>query len=254
VESWRTESIPPPVAGAAAAHGLGGPVTRASTNRLTPTRSYLLFGTALMTSFLSSVAVYSLGLPTGLLGPIVLVAVLGCVARAGWLLVARQTLHLFERGAVIENRRPADLEVHPWTAMLPYERYQRRTPSRNSPHHLVLTIKVAGRVVFSCADETAGRLADVISAVELSRARTLLAAGRPVDYGIVVVTPQVFRVGELSVPWTEVTGMQAGRDYLRLDRSAGLPVPLPRDRTPHQRTLIALGEQLSVGARRAGRF
>jgi hypothetical protein len=71
---------------------------------------------------------------------------------------------------------------------------------------------------------------------------------------VVAAAAQVFRVGELSVPWTEVTGMQAGRDHLRLDRTGGPPVPLPRGRTPHRRTLIALGEQLPVGARRAGRI
>jgi hypothetical protein len=254
MESWSSGSVPPPVGKAAAAHGLGGPVTRATTNRLTPTRSYLLFGTALLGSFLASVIIYLLRLPTGLLGPVVLVAVLGCAGWAGWLLVSRQTLHLFERGAVIENRGRADLDVHPWTAMLPYERYQTRTPDRRARHHLVLTIKVAGRVVFSCADDTAGRLADVISAVELARARALLAAGRPVDYGVLTLTPQALRVGELTVSWAEVTGMRAERTTIRVERSCGAVLPLFRDRTPHQRTVMALGAQLSAGARRAGQF
>jgi hypothetical protein len=128
VESCSIESIPPPVVVAAAARGLGGPVTRASTDRLTPTRSYLLVATALMSSFLSSVVIHSLGLPTGLLGPIVAIVVLGCVGRAGWLLLA---------------------------------------------------------------------------------------------------------VGELTVPWTEVTGMRAGRDYLQLD---GVPASRCRCRATGPRT------------------
>jgi hypothetical protein len=58
----------------------------------------------------------------------------------------------------------------------------------------------------------------------------------------------------ITVSWGEVAGMRAERTTIRVERSCGAVLPLFRDRTPHQRTVMALGAQLSAGARRAGQF
>jgi hypothetical protein len=249
MEAWRTGPVPPAVGKAATARDLGGPVTRATATRLTRTRFRLGLAAFLATFVAFGQVVALVHPPKALATALLVVVVLGFLIAGARLAGARQTLHLFERGAVIEHREGVDLQVVGWTEMLPYERYQQWVPGRG-PHHLVLTIRVAGKVVFSCADDTAGRLADVISAMELNRVRPLLAAGRPVEYGAMQITGEALRFPRLCIPWVEVTGARSERRTIRLLGAPGA-VPLFRDRTPHQRTLLALSEQLSAQARYA---
>jgi hypothetical protein len=240
----------PRVAEAARTHDLGGPVTSARANRLGRARVVVGFGVWAAVTWVVAQVARVIGLPGWTFAVLVLLWVLVGLAAAGRWMQAGGTLYLHERGAVVD-RPGCPVEVLAWTDLLPCEHHRRRPVVGE---RRALTIRVGPRVVFTCIEEVADRLADVIAVVEHARARAVLAAGGTLDYGIVQVTRDALVLGRSTVPWAAVTGMRAEPAVLRVFAAGGGPVPLPRAGVAHQRTLLRLGPELADGARRARRF
>lgn len=241
---------PPRVVEAARAHDLGGPVTVAQANRLGRVRALAGFGVWLVVVVLISQLARVVDGPGWVFAVLVFLSVLVGLSIAGRWMGAGGTLYLHERGAVVD-RPGRPVEVLAWTDLLPCEYHQRRPVVGGRP---ALSFRVGPRVVFTCTEEVADRLADVVAAMEQGRARAVLAAGGTLDYGIVQVTREALVLGRSTLPWAAVTGMQAEPSVLWVLAGRGAPVPLPRAGVAHQRTLMRLGPELADSARRAGRF
>jgi hypothetical protein len=171
---------------------------------------------------------------------------LGLYQGGRWL-TSGGTLHLFERGAVLDHpRRP--VEALAWPDLLPCEHPKRLAVGGE---HRALTIRVGPRAAFTCTQEVADQLADVISAMEMPRARSALAAGHTLDYGTVQVTRGALVLERLVLPWAAIIGIRADGPTLWIFTGAGAPVQLRRGGVAHQRTLMLLGPQLAGAARRS---
>lgn len=240
-----TSGIPPQVAEAARAHGLGAPVTSEEARRRGPARC--VAGPAmLLTCFVVIYGLTTIGvrspwivLPVPLLSIITVLVVVECWIHSGGV------LYLYERGAVIGGRRCA-ARVVPWTGMQPCEHVRPRRFGGALP---ALTIRVGPEAAFTCVGAAADRLADVIAALEQPRARALLAAAGTLDYGIAQITRDAIVLDRCTVPWAGVTGMWADQWTLQVFGRAGAPVLLLREGVAHQRTLLALGHELADRAR-----
>jgi hypothetical protein len=251
MQSWEAGPVPPRVGRAAAAHGLGALVTTAEAKQPTARFLWVGYGVGLLLLLVFNALVGRFGGGSMALLVGFEVVVFGGVYLLGRWARSGVTLYLFERGAVVDRPRRSQTRAVAWTEMAAYEYYQRLPGDSNG--RWVLTLKVAGKAVFTCAGDDAVRLADVVSAIELVRARALLAAGRPVDYGVMRITREALVFERLTVPWANVTGMRAGRWMVRVLGDTDHSVLLPRQAFPHLRTVLALGEQLAAEARSAGR-
>jgi hypothetical protein len=255
---WRDDRVPPRVVDAAAEHGMGALLTMVRTKALTPTERVLGGGMAFLGApFLVAV----LGTLGQVSRDVIYIVVLGVLVLAGLgaVLVAvfGSRLYLFQGGAVVLKERRSTLEVVPWAGLAPVEGEQRPIrPDANTPFP-VLEIRGPRGVVFSCSHGEAVRLADVISSVELPRAWAALRAGTPVGYGPFTFTPEALVVGQLEVPWADVTRFRTTGLEIVV-RGAGVHgadnlTRVFRAQVPHQRTVIALGEQLGAEARQVDR-
>ncbi len=250
MQGSTTGVTPPRVGEAARTHDLGGPVTSAEANRLGRARALVGFGVwVAVIAGLGRVA-HAVDVPGWVLAVLVFLSLLVGLAVAGRWMKAGGTLYLHERGAVVD-RPGRPVEVLGWTDLLPCEHHQRRPVVGG---RRALTFRVGPRVVFTCTEEVADRLADVVAAMEQARARAVLAAGGTLDYGIVQVTREALVLRRCTLPWAAVTGMRAEPSVLRVFAGSGGPVPLPRAGVAHQRTLLRLGPELADGARRTRRF
>ncbi|MCO1655801.1 hypothetical protein [Pseudonocardia humida] len=253
---WRDEVVPPQVVDAAAAHGLGALLTSARGSGLTPVVRMIGGVVALL--------VLPWLVLTGLMAlqvahPVVVVAFVGVLltgaAGAGALRAANPVLYLFEGGAVVSADRRRAIQVVPWAELVPIENERRGVPfgGASGPSITVLDVHGPRGRVFRCEGREAVRLADVIASVELPRARAALRLGSPVRYGSLTLTPDALVVGPLPTPWADVTRLHAVDHHVVVGGVFDVgPVELlrvPRREVPHQRTLIALGEQLGVAAR-----
>jgi hypothetical protein len=231
---------------AAREHRLGGPVTTAAAHRLSPARILLGAGLWVVCWMAASLLLVVVRPPGWLAVPAVVLSVLLGLYAAGRRLTCGGTLHLYERGAVIDHpRRP--VVALAWAHLLPCEHRKRLALGGG---HRALTVRIGPRAVFTCTQEIADRLADVIAAMELPRARSVLATGGTLDYGAVQVTPDALVVERHTLPWAAVTGMQVDGPHLWIFSWSGAPVPLLRAGVAHQRTLMLLGAHLADAARR----
>jgi hypothetical protein len=242
------------VVAAAAERGLGAPLTCARSSGLTPV--VRVGGVAAVLFLLTQVSLAS----GQLSGPLFLAAVglvgLVCAGAVAALRAFGSVLHLFERGAVVVTDRGRGVEVLPWAELAPIENERRSMwLTHREPTVPVLAVHGARGRVFRCDGTEAVRLADVICSVELPRAWAALRAGVPLRFGPLTLTPDALVVGDLVTPWAAVTRLRV-KDHLLVVGGAhdigGLEMlRLPRRDIPHQRTLMALGEQLAVAARRS---
>jgi hypothetical protein len=243
-------TTPPRVIQAARAHDLGGPVTSAQANRLSMPRVLGGFGVWVVLMVGMGQLAAAVRGPGWIFAVLIFLSVLVACYVAGRWMEAGGTLYLHERGAVVDHpRRP--VEVLAWTDLLPCE-HHRRLPVVGG--HRALTIRVGPRAAFTCAEEVADRIADVIAAMEQPRASAVLAAGGTLDYGVVQVSREALVLPRFTLPWAAVTGMRAEQSVLLVFAGTGAPVSLRRDGVAHQRTLLRLGPRLADDARRIGRF
>jgi hypothetical protein len=158
--------VPARVGEAASAHCLGAAVSAAEGDRRTLTRRWALRAVGVLV-VLSAIVLdewsggsspFAIWLAGALVfGSVLLVDRFG--GRTG------VTLHLFERGAVLDRPRRAEVRVVALQDLAPTLRRQR---TAHSGGRWVLTIRVADRAVFTCTGDEAVRFSDVIAAAVLT--------------------------------------------------------------------------------------
>jgi hypothetical protein len=159
-------SVPPRVGGAASQHCLGAAVSVAEGDRRTFTRRWALRAVGVLV-VLSAIVLddrsggsspFAIWLAGALVfGSVFLIDRFG--GRTG------VTLYLFERGAVLDRPRRAEVWVVALQDLGPTLRRQR---TAHSGGRWVLTIRIAERAVFTCTGNEAVRLSDAVAAAVLA--------------------------------------------------------------------------------------
>ncbi len=253
----RDGRLPARVGDAAAARDLGGLLTGArGTGMSVSTRAVGAAVLFVLLPFAAAHLVDDLDLSSGVaavlvLGPPLVGVVAGVVG-----LVLAPVLYLFERGAVVRRPGRSRVEVIDAADLVPYEWEEPRL--RRGGAYPLLVVRGPAGPVFTCAHGEAVRLADVLATAALPRARARLDADRAVEFGLVTLTPDALLFGELALSWAGITGFRPtwGEIHVvgpgRRRFAPALLAALPRQETPHQRTLIALGQELAARARLSG--
>jgi hypothetical protein len=251
---WRDEPVPPRVRDAAAEHGLGALLTAVRSKALTPAGRVLGGGAAFVGApFLVAVLCNGAGVPFEVMAKLVYGVLAVAAVAAVLVALSGSRLYLFEGGAVVVGERRAALEVVPWAQLLPIEGEERTIRPDGGAPFPVLEVRGPRGRVFSCSHGEAVRLADVICSVELARAWAALQAGAAVHYGPLTLTRRTLAVGDLVLPWADVTRIRATGPQLVVrgagPRGAGDLAGVLRVEVPHERTAIALGERMGAAAR-----
>jgi hypothetical protein len=158
--------VPPRVGEAAAAHRLGAAVSAAEGDRRTITRRWALRAVGVLVVL----SLIVLGKWSGGGAPFPVWPVAALVFGSVFLVDrfggrTGVTLHLFERGAVLDRSVRAGVRVVALQDLAPT---LRRQGTAHSGGRWVLTVRVAERAVFTCTGDEAVRLSDVIAAAVLA--------------------------------------------------------------------------------------
>jgi hypothetical protein len=250
---WRDAIIPDRVVDTAAEHGLGALLTAARATHLTPVVRVVVGVVTLVVGF-NAVLLLMVVDRRDALSTILLLVIAGFVVRAV-LQVTGPVLYLFERGAILATDRKRPLQVVPRNQLVPIETERRPMPLGGRRATVtVLDVRGPQGSLFVCDGHDAVRMADVLASVEVPAAVAALRSGHPLAYGPITLTPHALVIGQLTVPWADVTQLRTTDMHLVLGgaRDVG-PLELVRvfrPEVPHQRTLMAVANQFAAESRR----
>jgi hypothetical protein len=249
---WRGAIIPDRVVDAAAEHGLGALLTAARATHLTLVVRVVVGVVTLVVGFNVGLLLMVADRRDALL-TVLLLVIAGFVVRAV-LALTGPVLYLFERGAIVATDRKRPLQVVPRTELVPIETERRPMPFGGRRGWVaVLDVRGPQGSLFVCDSHDAVRLADVLASVEVPAAVAALRSGHPLFFGPITLTPHALVIGQLTVPWADDTQLRTTDTHLVLGGARDVGplelVQVPRPEVPHQRTLIAVANQVAAETR-----